>query len=148
MKFAPSVFTFALISAFAVTASAQTAASAPSRADVKAETAAAKKAGALPMDSGPDSTKGQSMPKKPKAEADRAAVKGDTQAAAKAGAMPVQTGAGSDKAQSMPKKPKSEADRGAVKSEAAAANKAGTIPSGQESIVGQDKGAASAPKKK
>jgi Domain of unknown function (DUF4148) len=146
MKFAPSVFTLALISAFAVTASAQTAASAPSRADVKAETAAAKKSGTLPMDAGPDSTKAQSMPKKPKTEANRAAVKDDTKAAAKAGTIP--SGQESVAGQDMPKKPKSEADRAAVKSEAAAANKAGTIPSGQESVVGQDKGAASAPKKK
>ena len=46
----------------------------------------------------------------------------------------------------MPKKPKTEANRAAVKSETAAANKAGAIPEGQQSVVGQDKG-ASAPKK-
>ena len=62
MKFAPSLFTLALISAFAVSASAQSA-SAPTRAEVKAETAAAKKAGEIP--SGQESTTGQSTPKKP-----------------------------------------------------------------------------------
>ena len=44
------------------------------------------------------------------------------------------------------KKPaKTDTSRAEVKSEAASANKAGTIPSGQESVVGQDKGP---PKKK
>ncbi len=53
MKFAPSIFTLALISAFAVTASAQTPASSPTRAEVKAQTAAAKKAGGGTLDTGP-----------------------------------------------------------------------------------------------
>ena len=57
MKFAPSVFTAALISAFALSASAQQAASSPTRAQVKAEAAAANKAGTIP--SGQESVVGQ-----------------------------------------------------------------------------------------
>jgi len=45
MKLTPSLFTAALIAAFAVPATAQTAASSPTRAEVKAEAAAANKAG-------------------------------------------------------------------------------------------------------
>jgi hypothetical protein len=136
MKFAPSVFTFALISAFAVGASAQTAASSPTRAEVKAEAAAANKAGKIPT--GQESVVGQDMPKKPGNTGDRAAVKDETKAANKAGTIP--SGQEAVVGQDMPKKPKSEANRATVKAEAASANKAGTIPTGQESVVGQDKG--------
>ena len=72
MKFAPSLFTLAIVSAFAVSASAQTA-SAPTRAEVKAETAAAKKAGDIPT--GEASVTKQDMPKKPAKTGDRAATK-------------------------------------------------------------------------
>jgi len=146
MKFAPSIFTIALVSAFAVTASAQTPASSPTRAEVKAQTAAEKKAGGGTLDTGPESNKAMSTPKKPKTDASRDAVKADTKAAEKAGT--IAKGQEAVPKQDMPKKPTSTADRAAVKADTASAVKAGTIPSGQESVVNQDKGAVAAPKKK
>ena len=84
MKFASSLFTLAVISAFAVSASAQSA-SAPTRAEVKAEAAAANKDGAIP--SGEESVKGQATPKKPAKTGDRAATKEEAKAANKAGTI-------------------------------------------------------------
>ena len=85
MKFAPSIFALALSSAFVITATAQTAASSPTRAEVKADTAAAKKAGAIP--SGQEAVPHQDAPTKPKTEANRAAVKSEAAAANKAGTI-------------------------------------------------------------
>ena len=135
MKFAPSILTVAVLSAFALTASAQPASS-PTRAEVKAEAAAANKAGKIP--SGQESVVGQDTPKKATSTADRAAVKDQTKAANKAGA--IATGQESVVGQDEPKKPGNTGDRAAVKAQAASANKPGAIPSGQESVVNQDKG--------
>ncbi len=75
MKFAPSLFTLALVSAFAVSASAQSASS-PTRAEVKAEAAAANKAGEIP--SCQQSTAKQDMPKKTSKSGDRSATKAES----------------------------------------------------------------------
>jgi Domain of unknown function (DUF4148) len=137
MKTTASLFSLAMFSAFAINATAQTAASSPTRAEVKAEAAAANKAGKIPT--GQESVVGQDMPKKPKSDTSRAAVKEETRAAVKAGTIP--TGQESVPRQDMTKKPaKSDLTRAEVKDETKAAVKAGTIPTGQESVVGQDKG--------
>ena len=135
MKLAPSIFTVALMSAFAVSASAQTAASSPTRAEVKAEAAAANKAGTIPH--GQESVVKQDMPKKPMTTANKADVKKEAAAANKSGSIP--SGQESVVKQDMPKKPVTEANKAEVKAEAAAANKAGATVEGQAS-PGQDKG--------
>jgi hypothetical protein len=86
MKFAPSILAAALISAFALSASAQQAASSPTRAEVKAEAAAANKAGTIPK--GQESVSKQDMPKKPVTTANKADVKAEAAAANKAGTIP------------------------------------------------------------
>ena len=103
MKLAPSIFTVALMSAFAVSASAQTAASSPTRAEVKAEAAAANKAGTIPH--GQESVVKQDMPKKPVTEANKAEVKAEAAAANKAGAtVEGQASPGQDKGPPAQKK--------------------------------------------
>ena len=93
------------------------------RADVKADTASAVKAGAIPK--GEASAK--EMPtKSTKARPD---VKKDTAAATKAGAIEK----GEAKAPEMTEKPKSSKARADVKKETAEATKAGTIPKGEAS---------------
>ncbi|MGA8390903.1 MAG: DUF4148 domain-containing protein [Burkholderiaceae bacterium] len=111
----------ALIAGASMVAQAQTpAASAPTRAEVKAETAAANKAGKIPN---PD-TAGSTVAKPAKSDKSRADVKAETAAANKGGALdkPDADGSGKVKAPS-----KGETKRADVKAEAAAANKAGTI---------------------
>jgi len=103
MKFARSLLALALFPAFAATASAQTAASAPTRAQIKAETAAANKAGKTVP--GEEMQRGQATKKKAPSGVDRAAVKDETKPAVKAGAIPKgeQSVVGQDKG--PPKKP-------------------------------------------
>jgi len=110
----------ALIAGASMVAQAQTpAASAPTRAEVKKETAAANKGGAL--DAPDPASKGAAAVKSDKARAD---VKKETAAANKGGKLdnPDADGSGKVKAAS-----KGETKRADVKAEAAAANKAGTI---------------------
>ena len=100
MKLAPCLLALALTSAFAATSSAQTAASSPTRAEVKAQAAAANKAGTIP--SGQESVVGQDIPRKPKTDTSRATVKSQAAAANKAGTIP--SGQESVVRQDIPKK--------------------------------------------
>ena len=113
---------------------------APTRAEVKKDTADANKAGAIPgTGTGPNAN--YVPPITAKSDASRAEVKKETAAANKAGAIP-NTGTGptetvaEEKAQ---RAAKSTASRAEVKKETAAANKAGEIKSGEANIPAKDK---------
>jgi hypothetical protein len=126
MKKTLSSLTVAVLALFGAQAAMAQAASSPSRADVKKETAAANKAGAIPQ----GEAAMQAPPVSKKSDAARADVKKETAAANKAGAIPdTQGGAGETKAgEKQVKDSKSTQPRADVKKETAAANKAGTIP--------------------
>ncbi len=105
-------------------AHAQTpAADTKTRAEVKAETATAKKLGEMAKaDNGEGKTKASTTPTKPRAE-----VKAETAAAAKKGELPKGTeGEGATKASTKPTKTRAE-----VKAETKDAMKQGTMPNGE-----------------
>ena len=113
---------------------------APTRAEVKKDTADANKAGAIPgTGTGPNAN--YVPPITAKSDTSRAEVKKETAAANKAGAIP-NTGTGptetaaEEKAQ---RAAKSTASRAEVKKETAAANKAGDIRSGEANLPAKDK---------
>jgi colicin import membrane protein len=129
-----TIAALALFGAQAVMAQTATA-PAPTREQVKKETAAANKAGAIPgtgTSKVPDDAAGQKSPKQAAATTDttRDARKDSTAAANKAGAIPdTKGGAGVTQAgDKAVKDSKSTEPRADVKKETAAANKAGTIP--------------------
>jgi hypothetical protein len=126
MKKTLSSLTVAVLALFGAQAAMAQAASSPARADVKKETAAANKAGAIPQ----GEAAMQSPPVSKKSDTARADVKKETAAANKAGAIPgTDGGAGVEKAgDKAAKDAKSTQARPDVKKETAAANKAGTIP--------------------
>jgi Domain of unknown function (DUF4148) len=126
MKKTLSSLTVAALALFGAQAAMAQAASSPSRAEVKKETAAANKAGTIPQ----GEAAMQAPPVSKKSDTARADVKKETAAANKAGAIPGTTGgAGEDKAgEKQIKDSKSTQPRADVKKETAAANKAGTIP--------------------
>jgi Domain of unknown function (DUF4148) len=138
MKKTLSSLTVAVLALFGAQAAMAQTAAAPTRADVKKETAAANKAGAIP-DTGtsnvPGDAAGQTSPKQKAATTDttRAARKDATATANKAGAIP-DTGTsnvpGDAAGQKSPKQAAATTDttRAARKDSTAAANKAGTIP--------------------
>ena len=112
----------ALIAGASMVAQAQTpAASAPTRAEVKKETAAANKGGAL---DNPDKDGSSKVAKPVKSDQTRADVKKETAAANKGGALDNPDKDGSGK---VAKPVKSDKTRAEVKKETAEANKAGKI---------------------
>jgi colicin import membrane protein len=132
MKKTLSSLTLAAVAVFAAQAAF---AQSPTREEVKKETAAANKAGAIPgtgTSKVPDDAAGQKSPKQAAATTDttRDARKDSTAAANKAGAIPdTKGGAGVTQAgDKAVKDSKSTEPRADVKKETAAANKAGTIP--------------------
>jgi hypothetical protein len=98
------------------------AASGPTRAEVKKETAAANKGGALDTK---DSDKTSTVQPAVKSDKSRADVKKQTATANKGGALDTKD---SDTTSMVAKPAKSDKTRAEVKAETAAANKAGTIP--------------------
>ena len=138
MKKTLSSLTVAVIAAFAAQGAMAQAASSPTRAEVKKETAAANKAGQIPgtgVGNVPADAAGQQSPKE-KAAASTAArpdVKKETAAANKAGAIPDTSVGGTPGDAAGQKSPKEAAatsttTRDARKATTAEANKAGTIP--------------------
>jgi hypothetical protein len=121
-----SLLALASVQVFAQTTDA---ASTTSRAEVKAETRAAVKAGTIP--------KGQSGSEKADTGAPsttpRAEVKADTKAAVKAGAIPKGQAAPEGATQTGP----STANRAEVKADTKAAVKAGEIPRGESNVTKQ-----------
>ena len=112
----------ALIAGASMVAQAQApAASGPTRAEVKKETAAANKGGALDNPDKDGSSKSAGAAKSDKTRAD---VKKETAAANKGGALDNPDKDGSSKSAGAAKSDKTRAD---VKKETAAANKAGKI---------------------
>jgi Domain of unknown function (DUF4148) len=135
MKKTLSSLTVAVIAAFAAQGAVAQAASAPARADVKKETAAANKAGTIPQ----GEAAMQAPPVSKQSDKARADVKKDTAAANKAGAIPgtgvsnvPDTAAG----QQSPKEKAatSTTTRDDRKKDTAAANKAGAIPQGEAAM--------------
>jgi Domain of unknown function (DUF4148) len=126
MKKTLSSLTVAALALFGAQAVMAQAASAPSRAEVKKETAAANKAGTIPA----TEAQMQAPPVSKKSDTARADVKKDTAAANKAGAIPGTTGGAGETlaGEKQVKDAKSTQPRADVKKETAAANKAGTIP--------------------
>jgi Domain of unknown function (DUF4148) len=126
MKKTLSSLTVAVLALFGAQAAMAQTAAAPTRADVKKETAAANKAGAIPA----TEAQMQTPPVSKQSDKARADVKKDTAAANKAGAIPGTTGgAGETMAgEKQVKDSKSAQPRADVKKETAAANKAGAIP--------------------
>jgi hypothetical protein len=119
------------VAAAALFAAQAVLAQAPSRADVKKETAEANKAGAIPgTGTGPSAN--VTPPVSAKSDTPRAEVKKEATAANKAGAIPgTGTGPSADTAGQQSPKEKaatSTTSRDERKKETAAANKAGTIP--------------------
>jgi hypothetical protein len=129
MKKTLSSLTVAVIAAFAAQGAMAQAASSPSRAEVKKETAAANKAGTIPQ----GEAAMQAPPVSKKSDTSRADVKKQTSAANKAGDIPG-TGVGNvpeqAAGQTSPKQKAATSDttRDARKATTAEANKAGTIP--------------------
>ncbi|HRH88561.1 MAG TPA: DUF4148 domain-containing protein [Rubrivivax sp.] len=129
MKKTLSSLTVAAVALFA--GQAALAQSAPSRAEVKKETAEANKAGQIPgTGTGPSAN--VTPPVSSKSDVPRAEVKKETTDANKAGQIPG-TGTGPAQAQMGETSPKQKAatsttSREERKKETAAANKAGTIP--------------------
>ena len=114
------------VAAAALFAAQAVLAQAPTRAEVKKETAEANKAGAIPgTGTGPSAN--VTPPVSAKSDTPRAEVKKDTAAANKAGAIPG-TGTGPSANATPAISSKSDVPRAEVKKETAAANKAGTIP--------------------
>ncbi len=126
MKKTLSSLTVAVLALFGAQAAMAQAASAPTRADVKKETAAANKAGAIPA----TEAQMQAPPVAKQSDKARADVKKSTAEANKTGAIPdTAGGAGVTQAgEKQVKDSKSTQARPDVKKETAAANKAGTIP--------------------
>ena len=126
---------------FATSAWAQTAAPA-TRAEVKAETAAAQRDGKIPQGEAgvtKDNPKGDALPTGPnkmKGEKTRAEVKAETKRAIAAGEVPSgDAGVTAKQPKGGEKIPKgSETTRAAVKAEAKRAEKAGEIPHGEASM--------------
>jgi Domain of unknown function (DUF4148) len=129
MKKTLSSLTVAVLALFGAQAAMAQTAAAPTRADVKKETAAANKAGAIPA----TEAQMQTPPVSKQSDKARADVKKDTAAANKAGAIS-DTGAsnvpGDAAGQKSPKQAAATTDttRAARKDATAAANKAGAIP--------------------
>ena len=114
------------VAAAALFAAQAVLAQAPTRAEVKKETAEANKAGAIPgTGTGPSAN--VTPPVSAKSDTPRAEVKKETAAANKAGAIPG-TGTGPSANATPAISSKSDVPRAEVKKETAAANKAGTIP--------------------
>jgi Domain of unknown function (DUF4148) len=138
MKKTLSSLTVAVIAAFAAQGAMAQAASSPTRAEVKKETAAANKAGQIPgtgTSNVPDAATGQQSPKEKAATstAARPDVKKETAAANKAGAIPGTSVGGTPGDATGQQSPKQQAatsttTRDARKAATAEANKAGTIP--------------------
>ena len=114
------------VAAAALFAAQAVVAQAPTRAEVKKETAEANKAGAIPgTGTGPSAN--VTPPVTSKSDTPRAEVKKDTAAANKAGDI-AGTGTGPSANVTPAISSKSDVPRAEVKKETAAANKAGTIP--------------------
>jgi Domain of unknown function (DUF4148) len=126
MKKTLSSLTVAALALFGAQAAMAQAASSPSRAEVKKETAAANKAGTIPQ----GEAAMQAPPVSKKSDTARADVKKETAAANKAGAIPGTTGGAGETiaGEKQITDAKSTQPRADVKKETAAANKAGTIP--------------------
>ena len=114
------------VAAAALFAAQAVVAQAPTRAEVKKETAEANKAGAIPgTGTGPSAN--VTPPVTSKSDTPRAEVKKDTAAANKASDI-AGTGTGPSANVTPAISSKSDVPRAEVKKETAAANKAGTIP--------------------
>jgi hypothetical protein len=144
MKKTLSSLTVAVIAAFAAQGAMAQAASSPSRADVKKETAAANKAGQIPgtgTSNVPDAAAGQQSPKEKSATSTttRDDRKKTTAEANKAGAIQGTGTSSTPDAAAGQQSPKQQAatsttTRDDRKKETAEANKAGTIPTGEAAM--------------
>jgi glucokinase len=143
MKKTLSSLTVAVIAAFAAQGAMAQAASAPTRADVKKETAAANKAGAIPgTGTGqPAAAMGETSPKEKAATSTttRDARKATTAEANKAGDIPGTGVSNVPAAAAGQQSPKEQAATSTTtredrKKATAEANKAGTIPQGEAAM--------------
>ena len=125
------------LSVFAmVGANAQTTATSPTRAEVKAEAASAVKAGETNL--GERATKNQDKsPKRSAGMESRDAVKADAKTSAKTAPKGEEGVADQNKGT---KRTASMESRDAVKADTKAAVKAGTVAKGEEAVVDQNKG--------
>ena len=130
MKKTLSSLAVAALALFGAQAVMAQAASSPSRAEVKKETAAANKAGGIAAGDAGQTAVGEKQLKDSKSNQPRAEVKKETAAANKSGAIAdTSGGAGVTAAgEKQVKDSKSTQPRAEVKKETAEANKAGAIP--------------------